>query len=865
MPTQIFLVNTPSNTEKTLVGTSAKDDFIKLDRSAVTSSFSSQVWYGITFGSDGAPVFVVNDILYKTDTDLALPQLNAANTIEGVAVIGTVIQAFDGLYKIAAKGDYALSSEPYLMIGTHFEATTSATLKGQNSTNSVAIIIAGAGNDQITGSAGSSLLYGLGGNNTLISRGTGFDSIRSKTSWNANDTIHVESLQGIHRLDIAMDNPNPRLVYLEKIGNDLVGKITDSSGDSYNFKVVDQYAGKPLTNLNIYAAPTSTASITFSTSGLYLGGELTESKSSTNIRVTSIGDSASNVFDYRLSDRPGANVFGNGGNDIVYSKVGFYTYFYGGSDTDTMVYANNYADYTLRMQTATWAKVTAAGQTIQDWIFDGEILQFKDQTIYLLADGTTRTSLDATKGEQVYFGGYGQLINGTGTSSNIINYPFPSSSVTVLASTSDKKTLLIKTSAGTDLVTNATDFVFAEGAKTLTAVLAAQTDIPTISTATLNASGATPTWKLTGVSAAAALILAKEAQITAIQVTDTAANVSLNLDNLNTLAGKLTSITLSDNRPLDITATQLIRDALALAKISGTYTTTLPSYNPVNGTVNNDNLLGTFGADYLKGGAGNDQIAGFSGNDLVDGGDGTDTLVLGSNASKYRLDLDASGAISLQNKTTGDTVNAINIEAIKFQDKTLVTERQAHASYSDLPESLWQFFIVAFNAAPGVTYMNQLGEAYRYGLSVKQIVDIFTTKSQFTGTYPSTFSRQELAINLVNNIVKDAATAAVKQSAVNDIILAMDYGLSVGDVIYNVFGNLAKFPHTDPSWGRTAKQFANEIAVAKMYTDTLSQSTANLGILKSVLTPVTADTDVSSTTAIASLIGVALIDSTMSA
>jgi hypothetical protein len=864
MPTQIFLVNTPNNTQKPLVGTSAKDDFIKLDRSAVTSSFSGQVWYGIIFGSDGTPVFVVNDILYKTDTELALPQLSAANAIEGVAVIGSATQVFDGLYKIAAQGDYALSSEPYLMIGTNVEATTPATLKGQNSTNSVAIIIAGAGNDQITGSAGSSILFGLDGNNTLVSRGT-YDVIRSFPNWKATDTIHVENTQGIHMLQIGLNNPNPQLIYLEKIGNDLVGKITDSNGDSYSFKVVDQYAGKPLTNLFIYAAPTSTANITSSTSGIYLGGDLTDAKISPTTRAMAVGDAASNVFDYRLSDRSGANVFGNGGNDIVYSKVGFYTYFYGGSGTDTMVYANNYADYTLKMQTATWAKVTAAGQTIQDWLYNTEVLQFKDQAIYIMADGTLRTSLDATKGEQVYFGGDGQEINGTGASSNIVNYAFPSSSVTVLASTADKKTLLIKTSAGTDLVTNATDFVFTDGVKTLTAVLAAQTDIATISTAILNASGATPTWKLTGVSAAAALILAKEAQITSIEVTDTAANVSLNLDNLNNVADKLSSVTLADNRPLDITGTQLLKDELALAKISGTYTTNLPSYNAVNGTPNNDNLLGTFSADYLKGGAGNDQIAGFSGNDIVDGGDGTDTLVLGSNASKYRLDLDASGTISLQHKTTSDMVNAINIEAIKFQDKTLVTERQAHASYSDLPEPLWQFFIVAFNAAPGVTYMNQLAEAYRYGLSVKQIVDIFTTKPQFTGTYPSTFSRQELAINLVNNIVKDSAAAGVKQGAVNDIILAMDFGLSVSDVIYNVFGNLAKFPHTDPSWGRTAKQFANEIAVAKVYTDTLSQSTANLGILKSVLTPVTADTDISSTTAIASLIGVALIDSTMSA
>ena len=32
----------------------------------------------------------------------------------------------------------------------------------------------------------------------------------------------------------------------------------------------------------------------------------------------------------------------------------------------------------------------------------------------------------------------------------------------------------------------------------------------------------------------------------------------------------------------------------------------------------------------------------------------------------------------------------------------------------------------------------------------------------------------------------------------NDITLAMEYGLTVGDVIYNVFGNLAKFALTDP-------------------------------------------------------------------
>ncbi|MBD8049687.1 hypothetical protein [Limnohabitans radicicola] len=860
MPTQIYLVNSPSNTQKTLLGTNAKDDYIKLDRSAVTSTFSLQVLSGIHFTVDWQPVYLVSDVLYKTSTLLSLPALNSANAIEAIALIGSTTQVFDGLYKIAKPGDYSLSAEPYLMIGTNDEAST---LSGQNNTNSVAIIVGGAGNDQITGSAGSSVLYGMEGNNTLISRGAGFDYIRGFASMNANDTIRVESTLGSHMLQIYMGDPSPKLVYLEKVGADLVGKITNSSGESYSFRVIDQYAGKPLQNLNIYAAPTSTASITASTTGIYLGGDLTEAKITPTARALAIGDSQSNVFDYRLSDRAGANVFGNDGNDIVYSKVGFHAYFYGGGGTDTMVYANNYADYTLKLQTATYAKVTAAGETIQDWLYNAEILQFKDQSIYLMADGTTRTSLDASKGQQVYFGGDGQLITGTGTSSNTINYELPSSNMTVLANTADKKTLLIKTSTGMDLVTNATDFVFTDGSKTLASLLAAQTNIALISTATLNSSDTLPTWAVTGVSAATAVRLAQESQITAIQVTDSTANVTLALDNLNMVASKLTGIALSDSQPMGITGAQLLKDQTVLAKISGSYTTNLPSYNIVNGSPNNDSILGTFGNDYLKGGAGTDQIAGFSGNDLVDGGDGNDTLVLGSSASKYKLDMDASGTVSVQNKTTGDTVSAINIENIKFQDKTISIERQTHSSYADVPESLWHFFIVAFNAAPGVTYMDQLAAAYRYGLTIKQIVDIFTTKPQFTNTYPTTLSTQELAINLVNNIVKDSASAAVKQQAVNDIMDAMNLvHWTVGDVIYQVFGNLATLPQTDASWGRTAKQFANEIAVAKTYTDTLNQSTVNLGTLKSILAPISADTDVSSYNVVVNLIGMALIDST---
>jgi hypothetical protein len=65
--------------------------------------------------------------------------------------------------------------------------------------------------------------------------------------------------------------------------------------------------------------------------------------------------------------------------------------------------------------------------------------------------------------------------------------------------------------------------------------------------------------------------------------------------------------------------------------------------------------------------------------------------------------------------------------------------------------------------------MGQLAEAVNFGLPLDQIVEIFTTKKQFTDVYPASMSNRELATQLVNNIVKNSASAATKQSAIDDI------------------------------------------------------------------------------------------------
>ncbi|MBM3371562.1 MAG: hypothetical protein FJY46_12630 [Betaproteobacteria bacterium] len=287
----------------------------------------------------------------------------------------------------------------------------------------------------------------------------------------------------------------------------------------------------------------------------------------------------------------------------------------------------------------------------------------------------------------------------------------------------------------------------------------------------------------------------------------------------------------------------------------------------------------------------------------LDGGLGIDIAKYGRAATDYALIPNGGGEFTLKKDALTKLDQLTNIERLQFADKTIRIDTKAHGSYADLPDTLYQFFVVGFGAAPGVTYMDQMAEAYRYWLpqykdgTVKQIVEAFTTKSQFTAVYPQALYRTEggkyyayahdaslagnplmrgaevskavfdtqmasLAQGLVATIVKTSASESTKTAAAADIQAALGLGgdWTIGKVIYTVFGNLASKPLSDPTWGGTAKQFANQVAVAKYYTDTLSQSTDDVTTLRSVMAAVTNTTDVSSTDAIASLIGVALLN-----
>lgn len=296
----------------------------------------------------------------------------------------------------------------------------------------------------------------------------------------------------------------------------------------------------------------------------------------------------------------------------------------------------------------------------------------------------------------------------------------------------------------------------------------------------------------------------------------------------------------------------------------------------INGTGGNDSLGGTSRADSIAGLAGNDSISGAGGNDTLQGGDGDDTLsgdagddVLSGGAgldvarysgtsSQYRLGFDSvSKQVFVTDSQTGrdGADRLLDVELLQFSNKQVTMTTQAHGSFADLPPDLYQFFIVAFAAAPGVEYMGQIADAYRNGATVKQIVGAFVSKSQFTDTYPKSLSNTEFAQKLVENIVRTSAPAESKSRAVRDIVDAMAVGLTPADVVFTVFGNLAKKPLQGDEWSGTAQQFLNQIAVAKFYTESMDQSTTEVATLRAAVSAVTHVTAVSTEDQIVTLIG----------
>ncbi|NDF50563.1 MAG: hypothetical protein EB116_10865 [Betaproteobacteria bacterium] len=300
-----------------------------------------------------------------------------------------------------------------------------------------------------------------------------------------------------------------------------------------------------------------------------------------------------------------------------------------------------------------------------------------------------------------------------------------------------------------------------------------------------------------------------------------------------TLAGQTLSVPINDS---------------SRAASADTVPPTLSAFAPADGAVGvavNSNLAITFSEPITRG-TGSITLKTAAGATVESFGPTSNRITV----SGSTLTIDPTKSLDIYSRYVLD----LGAGAVQDQAGNASVASNQYDFRTETPDGLYHFFVVAFGAAPGVTYMGQLAEAFNYGLSLLQIVEIFTTKSQFTAVYPETLSNKELATKLVANIIKNSANEIAKQSAVEDIEAAFGIGWTRGRVIYQVFNNLANKPLTDVDWGGTAKQFQNQLAVARYFTETLEGDTTNVGRLQAVLGNVTKDSDVSSTAKLSQLL-----------
>ena len=155
------------------------------------------------------------------------------------------------------------------------------------------------------------------------------------------------------------------------------------------------------------------------------------------------------------------------------------------------------------------------------------------------------------------------------------------------------------------------------------------------------------------------------------------------------------------------------------------------------------------------------------------------------------------------------------------------------------------FFAIAFNAVPGKTYAAQVVAAYESGMTTQQIVNEFTTKTAFTDIYGANLSNADFAQSFVTNVTAGLNTpiaSAVQAQAIADIVAALDAGLSIGDVIFNVITNISNKSTADAEWGPLVQMLANKVAVAEALTEgEYALDTTDAGALQGPLALVSED------------------------
>jgi hypothetical protein len=233
-----------------------------------------------------------------------------------------------------------------------------------------------------------------------------------------------------------------------------------------------------------------------------------------------------------------------------------------------------------------------------------------------------------------------------------------------------------------------------------------------------------------------------------------------------------------------------------------------------------ESLIGTKLSDHIWGMGGNDILQGLGSNDLLDGGIGTDSVLVSNSISNCSVTKTATGYTLVDKTGLDGTDTLLNIEAIKFTDKTInltVQAKAASAPQADVTR-LVELYTAFFNRVPDADGMSFWIDEMKSGKTTNQVAEAFynagVNYSSLTG-FTATMTNSDFINVIYKNVLgrKDGADAG----GLSFWDGALTSGqANRGTLVTNILDSAHTFKN-NATWGWVADLLDNKITVAKKF------------------------------------------------
>ena len=208
------------------------------------------------------------------------------------------------------------------------------------------------------------------------------------------------------------------------------------------------------------------------------------------------------------------------------------------------------------------------------------------------------------------------------------------------------------------------------------------------------------------------------------------------------------------------------------------------------------------------------------GNDSINGGGGIDTVVVSAGIANYSVTKTATGYTVFDKVGSDGTDTLLNVEAIKFTDKTInltVQAKAASAPQADVTR-LVELYTAFFNRVPDADGMSFWIDEMKAGKTTNQVAEAFynagVNYSSLTG-FSSSMNNADFINVIYKNVLgrKDGADAGGLSFWETEITSGR---ATRGTLVTNILDSAHTFKG-NATWGWVADLLDNKITVAKKF------------------------------------------------